>query len=145
MIKSDAERADILSKRRARLLPVAALIYLTQQASFFSYHAGRQIDHVKVGSWVVMSAVLLAVLTTKGFWFRKAEVRSMIDDEGTRANRSAALQAGFVVAMISGIILYFIDQFEPMAAREAIHVIVSLGLAAALIWFGMLERRDHRA
>jgi hypothetical protein len=144
MIKSDGERADILSKRRARMLPILAIIYLSQQASFFSDHASQRLDHFKVGSWVVLSALLLALLTTKGFWFRKAEVRNMIDDEGTRANRSAGLQAGFVVAMISGIILYFIDQFEPMAAREVIHVIVSLGLAAALIRFGMLERRDHR-
>jgi hypothetical protein len=144
MIKTDAERADYLSKRRARLLPILAIVYLTQQASFFSDHASQRIDHVKVGSWVVMSAVLLAVLTTKGFWLRKAEVRSMIDDEGTRANRSAALQVGFIVAMISGIILYFVDQFEPMSAREVIHAIVSFGLAAALIRFGMLERRDHR-
>ena len=144
MIQSDAERADYLSKRRSRLLPVVAVIYLTQQASFFSDHASGHVDHAKVGSWVVMSAILLAVLTTKGFWFRNAKVRKMIDDESTRANRSAALQAGFVVAMISAIILYFVDQFEPMAAREVIHLIVSLALAAALIRFGMLERRDHR-
>ena len=91
-----------------------------------------------------MSGFLLALLTTNGFWFRRAEVRALIDDEGTRADRSAGLRAGFVVAMIGGIIFYFIDQFEPMSAREVTHLIVSLGLAAALIRFAMLERRDHR-
>ena len=34
--------------------------------------------------------------------------------------------------------------FDPVTAREAIHVIVTLGLGAALIRFGMLERRAHR-
>lgn len=144
MIQSNGELADHLGKRTARLLLVVALIYLSQQVAYFSDHAARGVDHVKVGSWVVMSGLLLALLTTKGFWFRRAEVRALIDDEGTRANRSAGLQAGFVVAMIGGIILYFIDQFEPMSAREVIHLIVSLGLAAALIRFAMLERRDHR-
>ena len=40
--------------------------------------------------------------------------------------------------------VYFIEQFEPVTAREAIHVILSLGLGAALIRFGVLERRAHR-
>jgi hypothetical protein len=31
-----------------------------------------------------------------------------------------------------------------MGAREAIHVIVSLGIAAAIVRFGMLERRAYR-
>ena len=51
---------------------------------------------MKIGAWVVLSLVLLAALTTKGFWFHKRDVRDMIDDEGTRANRVAALGWGFV-------------------------------------------------
>ena len=46
--------------------------------------------------------------------------------------------------MLTGIALYFVDEFAPMTAREAIHVILTLGLGAALIRFGMLERRAHR-
>jgi hypothetical protein len=40
--------------------------------------------------------------------------------------------------------LYFLYQFEQFTAREAIHIILSLGLGAALVRFGMLERRAHR-
>ena len=87
---------------------------------------------------------LLAALTTKGFWLRPKEVRDLIDDEGTRANRVAALGWGFVMAILSAIALYMVSIFSPVSEREAIHVIVSLGIGAALVRFGMLERRAFR-
>ena len=121
---SMAEQADRLSRRRARMLPVLAVIYLTQQASYFSQTPGeRMVDHVKIGAWVVLSLVLLAALTTKGFWFRPKAVRDMIDDETTRAHRGDALGWGFVFAILGAIALYFIDQLEPMTAREVIHIV----------------------
>jgi hypothetical protein len=142
-----AEQADLLSRRRARMLPIVALLYISQQASFFSSVHGspdRAVDHVKLGAWVMLSLVMLAALTTKGFWLNSRAVRDMVDDETTRAHRSDAMGWGFVVSTLAGIALYFMAMIEPMGAREAIHVIVSLGLAAALIRFGMLERRALR-
>jgi hypothetical protein len=129
------------------MLPFLAIIYLIQQFSFFSAvpaNPDRPVDHVKIGAWVVLSLVLLAALTTKGFWLHSREVRDMIDDEGTRAHRVAALGWGFVMAILSAITLFFLSMFEPISAREAIHVIVSLGIAAAIIRFAMLERRAMR-
>lgn len=142
-----AGRADRLSRRRARLLPVLAVLYLTQQASYFSEPAvptGRVVDQVKVGAWLLLSVALLAALVTKGFWFHARDVRNLIDDENTRANRLDALRWGFLAAMLTGVLLYFWDQLEPMSARQAIHLIMSLGLGAALVRFGMLERLAHR-
>jgi hypothetical protein len=34
--------------------------------------------------------------------------------------------------------------FDNLKARESIHIIMSLGIAAALIRWGYLERRAHR-
>ena len=140
--RTAAQQADFLSHRRARTLPLLAAIYLAQQASYFLAGDGdRTVDHVKVGAWLLLSLVLLAALTTKGFWLKSREVRDMIDDEGTRANRSEALRWGFVVSTLTAITLYFVAMIEPVTAREVIHLIVSLGLAAAIIRFGMLELR----
>ena len=147
MTRTTAEQADHLSRRRARMLPLLALLYLTQQASFFAAAPAdpeRAVDYVKVGAWVILSLVLLAALTTKGFWLQRQEVRDMIDDEGTRAHRVAALGWGFVMAVLSAIILFLVSIVEPVSAREAIHVIVSLGIAAAIIRFALLERRAMR-
>ena len=144
---SIAEQADRLSRRRARMLPFLALIYLSQQASFFTDQHGtmdRAVDHVKLSAWVVLTLLLLAALTTKGFWLHRREVRDMIDDESTRAHRGEALQWGFIFSTLTAIVLYFITMLEPVGAREAIHIIVSIGMAAALVRFGFLERRALR-
>ena len=144
---SNVEKAEHLSRKRARMLPFLAIIYISQQATFFAGDAPpgvRSVDHVKIGAWLVLSLVLLLALATNGFWFQSAEVRALMDDESTKANRADAMSKGFVFAMLGGMALYFLNQFEAITAREAIHVILSLGLGAALVRFGMLERRAHR-
>jgi hypothetical protein len=139
-----AEQAERLSARRARLLPVLAVIYLGQQYSYFSsLDSGRTVDHIRIGAWAVMSTVLLVALITGGSWFRKAELRAMINDESSRAHRSDALAWGFVVAMMTGIVLYILGS-TAVGDRQAIHLIVSLGIVTALVRFGMLERRAMR-
>jgi hypothetical protein len=91
-----------------------------------------------------MSTVLLAPLVTGGFWLRKPELRAMVNDELSRARRADALTTGFVLSMTSGIALYIIGTVIPMSDREVIHLIISVGIGAALIRYGMLERRDER-
>ena len=139
---NNTDLADQLSKRRARVTFALAMFFLIQQASYFSKIPGeRLVDHIRIGAWVVLSAVLLAFLASGGAWIRTAAVRALMNDEVTRANRATAMQLGFVLAMGGAIALYpFIDQLE-LNARQVIHLIVSLGLASAMLRFGMLERR----
>jgi hypothetical protein len=141
---SDVEQADRLGRRRARMLPVLAIFFLIQQTAFFSNPpAERAVDHVRIGAWVVMSAAILFALYTGGSWFRSAPVRAMLNDEATRANRAVAMQWGFSAAIVAGILIYVYQGVAQFTTREAIHLIVSAGLVAALIRFGMLERRAH--
>ena len=145
--RSISERADFLSRRRARMLPMLAILYLIQQTTYFRSTANphpRPVDHVWVSAWVVLSLLILSGLATKGFWLQPKSVRDLIDDESSRANRLEGLRIGFIFAGLTAIVLYFIDQFSPMTAREAIHIILSVGLGAALMRFGMLERRAHQ-
>jgi prepilin signal peptidase PulO-like enzyme (type II secretory pathway) len=144
---SIAEQAEFLSNRRARMLPALAVIFLAQQASYFSIPAAappRPVDTVKISAWLVLSIVLLAALATKGFWAHSREVRNLIDDENTRANRHHAMQSGFLFAMGAGVCAYVMTLFTPITAREAIHIMMSAGIATALIQWGFLERRAHR-
>jgi hypothetical protein len=145
--RSISERADYLSRRRARMLPFLAIIYLTQQASFLSALGDgthRDVDHFKIGAWVVLSLVLLAALATKGFWLQPRAVRDLIDDEGTRANRLDAMRIGFLFACCAALAAYFIAQFQPLTVGETAHLVLTFGLGAALIRFGLLERRAHQ-
>ena len=144
---SVSERADLLSRRRARMLPVLAIIYITQQASYLTIRSGpahRAVDQVKISAWLFLSAVLLAAIVTNGFWLQPREVRSMIDDEVTRANRTDAMRFGFIFAMLTCLAIYFITMFEPVDGRDAVHIVMSNGLGAALIRWGWLEYRAHR-
>ena len=141
---SDVEQAERLGRRRARVLPVMGIFFLTQQAAFFANPPGeRGVDHVRIGAWVLMTAVLLYALCTGGAWFQSREVRAMLNDEPTRANRALALEWGFIAALLAAMAVYVFQGVTHFTTREAIHLIVSAGMVAALVRFGMLERRAH--
>jgi hypothetical protein len=144
---SVAEKADYLSNRRARMLPALAVIFLSQQASFFSQISGGEhvsAEKAKISAWLVLSVVLLFGLATKGFWLEPKEVRDLIDDENTRANRNEAMRWGFLFAMGASIAVYVLTMFEVVTGREAVHIVLSFGIAAALLRWGLLEKRAHR-
>jgi uncharacterized membrane protein len=141
---SRAELAERLGRKRARLLPLLGMLFLIQQTAYFAHGDGaRTVDHVRLGAWAVMGLVLLFVLMTGGFFFRGRAVRDLLNDEVTKANRAAAIQWGFVAAMLVGILLYVIQALTQVTAREALHLTVSTGLVVALVRFGALERRAH--
>jgi hypothetical protein len=145
---SVAEKAEYLSKRRARMLPVLAVIFLSQQAAFVS-SVGSPAQHsaygVKIAAWLVLSMVILAALATKGFWLEPKEVRDLIDDENTRANRNDAMRWGFLFSMGGAIAVYALTLFDvTLTARDAVHIVMTVGIPAALIRWGILERRAHR-
>ena len=147
MTRNDIETADRLSRKRARMLPILAVIFISQQASFFVARiedGARTVDHVKIAAWLVLSIVLLLALTTGGYWFKPRSVRRLMDDDVTRANRADALRLGFLAAMTGAMATYFLTLFEPVTGREAVHITVTIGIAAALLRFGQLEGRAHR-
>ncbi len=145
---TDAETADRLLHRRARVMPAMAVIFLAQQASYFSGRrvgeGSRLVDYVAVSAWPLLSIVLLVAFATGGSWFRSAGVRALINDEGTRLHRAEGFRFGFLATMITAILLYVLSVFEPISGRDTIHILMSAGIAAALIRFALLERRALR-
>jgi hypothetical protein len=145
---SVAEKAEYLSRRRARMLPMLAVIFLSQQAAFLSTLGSRAATSAytaKVSAWLVLSIVILAALATKGFWLEPTEVRNLIDDENTRANRNDAMRWGFLFSMAAAIAVYALTLFDvQMSARGAVHVVLTIGIPAALIRWGVLEHRALR-
>ena len=139
------ETADRLSRRRARMMMPMALIFLTQQAAFFSKPLDhRAVSFVRLGGWTMLALVILAGLATSGFWFKPRAVRELMDDEITRAHRADALSLAFVLAMLTGIGLFVLQVFVPLETQVVIHLILSVGFGVALIRFGVLERRAHK-
>ena len=134
--------ADDLTRRRARFMPVIGILFLSQQVANFSQHPASQApDHFKVAAWLCMAVALLLFLIAPAGLFRSRAVKDLMNDEASRAHRSQALETGFIAMITCCIGLYAFDQFEPLAGRDAIHLILSAGIAMAIIRNGMLERR----
>jgi hypothetical protein len=147
MTTADYETADRLGRKRARILPLFAIFFLMQQAGYFSgpnVDTGRPVDYIRMAGWLTMSIVLLFALATGGYWFRSREVRALMNDEVSRAHRNDACRYGFFAAMIACAGLSVVGLFEPLGGRDVIHLVMSAGIGAALVRFGMLERRAYR-
>ena len=114
--------------------------------SFFTDHPGadRPVDQLKISAWLVLSAVILLALWTGGSWLQPKRVRDLLNDETTQAHRTQAFRVAFLASMMGCIFLYFLTMFSRVETREAIHIILTIGLSAALISFGVLERRALR-
>jgi hypothetical protein len=141
-----AAKAEKLNSRRARALPFLAIAFLVQQMAFFTGagQGDRTVDHVQTGGWIVLSIILLLALTTGGWWGYSKKVRELANDEVTRANRDVALRTGFLVGMSAAIVVYVISLVESITGREAAHIVLTFGIAPALLHLGLLERRALR-
>ena len=141
---AEIEAADRLSRRRTRIFPAVAAIFLAQQAAYFAEPEApvRLVDNVKIGAWLLLSIVLLLALATGGFWLKSKRVRALMDDDTARSNRARALGLAFLVTMTAAILLYGVNLYEPMSGQETIHLLVSIGIVTGLFRFVYLERRD---
>ena len=143
---SDVEMADRLSRKRSRLLPIIALVFLSGQAMYLgnAVEPLRTVDTVRITAWLVWALALLLLLATGGGLLRKKEVRALMEDEVTQENRRRGLAMGFWAAMLTAVILYPLSVADPFTAREALHIVMSIGIGAALLRFTVLERRALR-
>jgi hypothetical protein len=137
---SAVDRADRISRRRARLLPVLAILFIAGQPLYFA-NSGYRAGEVKAAAWLVWALVLLAALAFAGGRFAGAAVRDMVEDEVSRANRLRAYATGFWAASLCTVALYAFSLFENLKGRESLHIVLTAGIGAALLRFGTLERR----
>ena len=146
MTGSDIETADRLSRRRAWLLPLLAVLFLSGQAMYAlgPHGSHRLVDQLKVVAWLLWAASLLFLLATGGAPFRSRQVRALLDDETTRQHRAQAYAVGFWIAVSTAMGIYLLTAFDGVKPRESIHIIVTAAIAGALLTFGALEHRAHR-
>ena len=133
--------ADRLQRRRARILFLFPILFIIQQGSFLGNDAARPVDVVKISAWLVTSIMLLIVFATGGSLLRSREVRALMNDETTRAHRNRAAMIGFFTVMATGILLYGLSIVKLFSGRDAVHVMITVGIASACIAFATAERR----
>jgi hypothetical protein len=140
---SDIEKAEAIGRQRARIATASAAAFLTTLAA--STGEQRLVDHIRVFGWVAWSAMLLIILSGGGGWRQTLGVRKLMNDDVTRENRQRSLAVGFWVAMGTAAITFVVDRYRPFGGQEASRIIITFGIASALLWFGQLERRAHAA
>ena len=117
---SDVEIADRLSRRRAWLLPVLAVLFLSGQAIYAlgPSDPSPNVDRLKVAAWLLWALGLLFVLATGGSVFRSKRVRALMEDETTRAHRGRAYAVGFWLAVGTAIGIYALTAFDAVMRSE---------------------------
>ncbi|MBO9713093.1 hypothetical protein [Sphingomonas sp.] len=148
MVSEDLEEAERRGKQRARVWPVLAGLLILQQWAFFTRHLPERldgvVDYLDAGVWLLLVVVPLGALWTGG-WIRPLEIRALIEDESTRANRASALALGFLFAILAATVLFVATLFTQVNPRFALNVVISAGIGSAMMRFGLLEWRDYAA
>ena len=152
MAKSEqslAEVADQRSRRRNRGIWVSALFFLMWQGAFYQWSLGeapptRLVDQIKLGGWFAWTVVLLVLLATGGAFLAKRDVRRLMNDEVSSANRASGQRWGFWAAVLTVFAIYFGSFFVEIGLHDALHLVLTFALGAGLLRWAVLERRSDR-
>jgi len=140
----DVEVAERMGRARSRLFFILAMVFFAGQSLYFTSSPLTRDSHARVGAWLILVILILMLLATGGFLLRGRNVRDLLNDETSRLNRLASQALGFWVTIITALVVYVESIFDPLTLNEGIHIVVTLGVGAALISFAVRERRAHR-
>lgn len=134
---SDIARAEALARRRASLFPLMGLAMIIASALLTGLDPAGWVGHA---AWLVLFAIGFSLVALGGLW--KWAPWALAEDEGTRANRSSAIMTGYYAGIACGTGLYIVTIFQPLEAPQVLRILLVTAIAAPLINFGALERRD---
>lgn len=132
-----------MGRARSRLFFVLAMVFFAGQSLYFASSEATRDSHARIGAWLILVILILMLLATGGFLLKGRKVRDLLNDELSRANRIAAQATGFWVTVIAALVVYVESIFDPLTLNQGIHIIITLGVGAALISFAVRERRAH--
>ena len=145
MVEVDrVEKAERLGRSRSRVFFVLAMVFFAGQSLYFGAPDSTRDSVPRVGAWLILVCLMLMLLATGGFLLSGRKVRHLLNDESARANRVAAQAVGFWATILSLIAVYVESMFDPVTLNEAVHIVGTIGVGAALISFAVRERRAHR-
>lgn len=143
------DQVDRITRRRAGIATVMGVLFISTQGfrvanDQMTETAHRPVEYVQFFASTFWLLMLLAFILFGGGLWRSKSVRAMLNDEGTEENRRRAMASGFWAMMTGAAVCYALTFYEPVQTREAVHVIITIGVGATLLRFGALERRALR-
>jgi hypothetical protein len=138
------EKAERLGRKRAQVFYVLTIVFFAGQSLYFGAPEATRDSPPRVGAWLILVFLMLVLLATGGFLIRGRGVRDLLNDESARANRLAAQAVGFWATILALMAVYVESMFDPVTLNEAVHIVGTIGVGAALLTFATRERRAHR-
>jgi len=142
MPATTAEIAEKAAWGRARAATVLASTFIAAQAGSFGDDLPlNRPQALHLSAWVVWAAMLMFFLVTGGNIFRSKRLRAILNDESTQDHRRRAMALGFWGTIGAAMFLYVASFYEPLSARLALRLVITVGIAVALLRFSVLERK----
>ena len=141
MTLSDIELAERQARARALIMAVMAVVLLILGLLGWEDAASSMTPMLRHGAWAATILFWLLILATGGWLRLSRNVRSVMNDGVSLANRSLALQTGFWTAMLLAVALYFASLEWALSLREGMRILTDVAIAAALIRYAWLELR----
>lgn len=138
------EKAERLGRKRAQVFYVLTIVFFAGQGVYFGAPEATRDSPPRVGAWLILVLLMLVLLATGGFLIRGRAVRNLLNDENARANRIAAQAVGFWATILALMAVYVESMFDPVTLNQAVHIVGTIGVGAALLTFATRERRAHR-
>lgn len=98
------------------------------------------------GLWAGLSFAAVINLLPLARWLKpNSAVARLLDDDGVREHRRMNCTAGFWASIISAFaVAIIVEETAPIGAFDAVRVIATAAIAAALISFATLDLRAAR-
>ena len=136
---SDTARAERISRNCAILMTLGALVLIGSCAlSLADDRIG--LSPGRAAFWGLSMLLWMIVLATGGGLLLSRRIREILNDELTLQNRARAIQTGFWVAMAAVLGIYAASFTETVTLRQALNLIATAGISAALLRFAWLQR-----
>ena len=98
------------------------------------------------GLWMGLTFAAVANLLPLARWLKpRSEVARLLDDDGVREHRRLSCTAGFWTAVVSSLAVAMAVELEaPLGPFDAVRMVATAAIAAALVSFATLELRAAR-
>ena len=98
------------------------------------------------GLWVGLTFAAATNLLPLARWLKpRSEVARLMDDDGVREHRRISCTAGFWMAVVSSLAVAITTELSvTLGSFDAVRIVATAGISAALITFATLELRAGR-
>ena len=142
--KSIVEIADVRSRRRALGFAIATLVFVVNQVIARPAFGTAEYDHGwRMYVWALNIALLLLCVGTGGGLLNSTQIRALINDEVSRSNYRTACSLGFWIAMVIGLAIFVVPDFQSFTGKEAVYLVVTPATVVTVLIFCWLEYRAH--